>query len=125
MRDHHVGALLVVGENAAENDETLGIVTDRDLVVRGMASGVGPADCTVSHVMSDVVISVAADADIAEAIALMRLHGLRRLVVTERDGTLAGMLSLDDVLSTLTTDLGRLDPLLQRQLQREISKVGV
>ena len=90
MRDWGVGAILVVS-----NGSLYGLVTDRDLVVRAVAEGRG-ADEPVGPLSSGNLIGVDADADVHEAMRLMRQHGVRRLPVLE-DGQVAGIVSLGDL----------------------------
>jgi len=90
MRDWGVGAVLVV-----RNDSLYGLVTDRDLVVRAVAEARG-ADEPVGPLSSGNLIGVDADADVREAIRLMREHTVRRLPVLE-DGQVAGIVSLGDL----------------------------
>src|SRR5712675_3680577 len=90
MRDWGVGAVLVV-----RNDSLYGLVTDRDLVVRAVAEARG-ADEPVGPLSSGNLIGVDADADVREAIRLMREHAVRRLPVLE-DGQVAGIVSLGDL----------------------------
>jgi signal-transduction protein with cAMP-binding, CBS, and nucleotidyltransferase domain len=90
MRDWGVGALLVVS-----NESLYGLVTDRDLVVRAVAEGRG-ADEPVGPLSSGNLIGVDADADVHEAMRLMRQHAVRRLPVLE-DGQIAGIVSLGDL----------------------------
>jgi CBS domain-containing protein len=90
MRETAIGAVLVV------NDGTLsGMVTDRDLVVRGLAAGAGP-DAPVGPLCSGDLIGVAADADITQAEYLMCQHAVRRLPVID-DGQVVGIVSIGDV----------------------------
>jgi signal-transduction protein with cAMP-binding, CBS, and nucleotidyltransferase domain len=90
MRDWGVGAVLVV------SDESLyGLVTDRDLVVRAVAEARG-ADEPVGPLSSGNLIGVDADADVREAMRLMREHAVRRLPVLE-NGQVAGIVSLGDL----------------------------
>ena len=89
MRDWGVGAILVVS-----NGSLYGLVTDRDLVVRAVAEERG-ADEPVGPLSSANLIGVDADADVHEAMRLMRQHGVRRLPVLE-DGQVAGIVSLGD-----------------------------
>jgi len=90
MRDWGIGAVLVV------NDQSLyGLVTDRDLVVRAVAEAKGP-DEPVGPLSSGNLIGVDVDADVREAVRLMREHAVRRLPVIE-DGQVAGMVSLGDL----------------------------
>jgi len=96
-----VGTLAVV-----DGDHLVGIVTDRDLVRRGVARGIG-ADARVDGLMSSPVLTIEADADLREAYALFRTNAVRRLAVTER-GRFVGMVSVDDLLINLASDLSDL-----------------
>ena len=93
MRDWGVGAILVVS-----NGSLYGLVTDRDLVVRAVAEGKG-ADEPVGPLSSASLIGVDADADVHEAMRLMRQHAVRRLPVLE-DGQVTGIVSLGDLAIT-------------------------
>ena len=90
MRDWGVGAVLVV-----RSDSLYGLVTDRDLVVRAVAEVRG-ADEPVGPLSSGNLIGVDADADVREAVRLMRGHAVRRLPVLE-NGQVAGIVSLGDL----------------------------
>ena len=98
MRDWGVGAILVVS-----NESLYGLVTDRDLVVRAVAEERG-ADEPVGPLSSANLIGVDADADVHEAMRLMRQHGVRRLPVLE-DGQVAGIVSLGDLAMQDEPDL--------------------
>ena len=98
MRDWGVGAILVVSSGSL-----YGLVTDRDLVVRAVAEG-RVADEPVGPLSSGNLIGVDADADVHEAMRLMRQHGVRRLPVLE-DGQVAGIVSLGDLAMQDEPDL--------------------
>jgi CBS domain-containing protein len=98
MRDWGVGAILVVS-----NGSLYGLVTDRDLVVRAVAEGRG-ADEPVGPLSSGNLIGVDADADVHEAMRLMRQHAVRRLPVLE-GGQVAGIVSLGDLAMQDEPDL--------------------
>ena len=98
MRDWGVGAILVVS-----NGSLYGLVTDRDLVVRAVAEERG-ADEPVGPLSSANLIGVDADADVHEAMRLMRQHAVRRLPVRE-DGQVAGIVSLGDLAMQDEPDL--------------------
>jgi len=98
MRDWGVGAILVVS-----NGSLYGLVTDRDLVVRAVAEERG-ADEPVGPLSSANLIGVDADADVHEAMRLMRQHGVRRLPVLE-NGQVAGIVSLGDLAMQDEPDL--------------------
>jgi CBS domain-containing protein len=93
MRDTQIGAVLVVSDGTLS-----GMVTDRDLVVRGLAEGTGP-DTPVGPLCSGELVGVAADADVGQAGQLMQEHAIRRLPVIS-DGQVVGIVSLGDIART-------------------------
>lgn len=101
MERSGVGALVVL-----DGDHLVGIVTDRDIVRRGLACRMDP-QARVDSLMSSPVVTIDADADLRAAYAIFREHAVRRLVVTER-GRFAGMLTIDDLLINLSADLADL-----------------
>lgn len=90
MRDASVGAVLVVNGAALS-----GVVTDRDLVVRGLAESAGP-DSPVGPLCSARLVGVEAGADVTEAERLMGENAVRRLPVIDA-GQIVGMVSLGDL----------------------------
>ncbi|HZQ26749.1 MAG TPA: CBS domain-containing protein [Acidimicrobiales bacterium] len=101
MEQAGVGSLAVI-----EGEHLVGIVTDRDLVRRGMARGL-PPDARVDMVMTAPVVTIDADDELHHAFALFRTHAVRRLAV-EQDGRFVGMLTLDDLLVDLAADMADL-----------------
>jgi len=96
MRDLDVGAIPVF-----DGGKVVGLVTDRDIVLRVVAEG-GDPQGPVSGVMSGDVQSCREDDTLADAAGQMASHQLRRLVVLNDVGRLVGILSLGDV----ATDFG-------------------
>ena len=101
MDARNVGALLVM-----DGTRLAGIVTDRDLAVRAVA-GAYPPHARIDSVMSTEVVTVDAGADVHEAYRILGTHGVRRLPVVDGE-TIVGMLTVDDLLVGLATDLGHL-----------------
>ena len=79
-----------------EDGKVVGLITDRDIVIRVVAKG-DSGDGPVSEVMSDDVESCSEDDNVADAAAKMGNHQIRRLVVLNDQGKLAGILSLGDI----------------------------
>lgn len=79
-----------------EDGKVVGLITDRDIVIRVVAKGCS-VDGPVSEVMSDDVESCSEDDNVADAAAKMGNHQIRRLVVLNDQGKLAGILSLGDI----------------------------
>jgi CBS domain-containing protein len=79
-----------------DDGKVCGIVTDRDIVVRGIADGRDPRSTTVGDVCSRDLTTVAPDDQIAAAVRLLRDKAIRRLPVVEA-GRAVGILSIGDV----------------------------
>ncbi|HEY7224802.1 MAG TPA: CBS domain-containing protein [Micromonosporaceae bacterium] len=96
MRDLHVGALPVCGEDGRLH----GIITDRDIVVRAIAEGYDPDTATAGDLAEGTPIWVDADAATDEVLDLMIESGIRRIPVIE-DHQLIGMISEADLAQHL------------------------
>jgi CBS domain-containing protein len=99
MRDDDIGSVPI-----GENDRLVGIVTDRDIICRGVANG---ADCnalTARDVMSKPIIYCRADDDLELAIRIMEKNKIRRLPVIDKDKRLAGILALGDISEIVGQD---------------------
>jgi len=92
MKALDVGSLPV-----CDNDRIIGIVTDRDIVVRAIAEGRNPKTTTVQETMSGHPVFCFEDQDVQEASRIMKDKQIRRLMVLNRNKRLVGMLSLGDL----------------------------
>jgi len=106
MRRHHIGALVVV--DAAQKTTPVGIVTDRDLVLALMAEGLDPAMFTVGDIMSVELVLATPDMDAMEALKLMRVQRVRRLVIVDDAKRLVGIVALEDLLELVARELAAL-----------------
>ena len=108
MRNAHVGALVVV-ERKGGVTRPIGILTDRDIVVAVVAfPGARPEAIQVCDAMSARVAVARADEGVFEAVATMRDRAVRRLPVVDIDGSLVGIVTLDDLLMVISTELANL-----------------
>jgi len=80
-----------------ENDRVLGIITDRDIVVRAVAEGRDARTTRVEDVMTREVFSCGEEDDVKDAAKTMKQRQIRRLVVLTADKRLAGIVSLGDI----------------------------
>jgi CBS domain-containing protein len=92
LAHYNIGVLPVCGEDG----RVCGVVTDRDLVTRCLASGRNPVHTTVGDVMSDGVVGISGELDTGAAIQVMAEKQIRRLPVIE-NGKLRGMVTLGDL----------------------------
>ena len=109
MLDLDVGALPV-----CEGTKLLGMVTDRDITVRGVAAGLSPATALVSEVMTESLEFCTEDQDTEDVMRTMGYAQVRRLPVVNMDNELIGIVSL--------ADLARRQPGPVDQAVREISE---
>ena len=91
MKEGDVGSVPVV-----EGGKLVGIVTDRDIVVRAVAEGKGP-ETPVSTAMTTEIFSVTPDDFVFEAVRLMGEKQVRRIPVVNADGSLAGIIAMADI----------------------------
>ena len=92
MDTEDVGSIPVV-----DNDRLVGIVTDRDIVVRAIAKGKDPKGMPASAVSTRELVTVRPEDDLSDALELMVRHQVRRLAVMGEDERLVGMVSQADV----------------------------
>jgi CBS domain-containing protein len=106
LAHYNIGMLPVCGQDG----RVLGVVTDRDLVTRCVASGRSPETTRVREVMTAAVVSATPDMDTGVAAHLMGRKQVRRLVVVE-NGRVCGMVSLADLANRQETAANAADAL--------------
>jgi CBS domain-containing protein len=100
LRDHHVGCLVVTREG-----RPVGILTDRDLVMRVVAEGLDPATTRIDDVLTYDPMTLR-ESDTIDAVArCMQKHGIRRLPIVDDAGKVAGIVTADDLLVQLGRQL--------------------
>ena len=100
MSQFDIGALPV-----GENEQLLGIVTDRDLVTRGIAAGLDPKTASVGDIMTGAVNYCYDNDEVEEVAEKMAELQLRRMLVVDRDSHLVGIVSLGDLARETDADL--------------------
>src|SRR5690606_18776101 len=97
----------------------VGIVTDRDVMLRCVAEGKDASDTPLSDIMTSPVRTLHEMSPLDEGLDAMEKAGARRLVITDDDGVVVGILSIDDVIGLVAGQLGRVDAVLRTQ-RREL-----
>ena len=95
MNQNHVGCIPVCNQ-----EEIVGLVTDRDIVTRAVAASLDCLNTKVSDIMNTKIIKTTPDTDIDEALETMKKNQIRRLPVIENN-KIIGILSMGDIAVTL------------------------
>lgn len=111
MQARNVGTLVVINQQ----NQPIGIVTDRDLALRVLSLGGDPLQITVGQVMTRDPETVHENLEIEDTLRLMRAGPFRRMPVVNAVGQLVGLISLDDILQSLATEFRGVDRLLQHE----------
>ena len=118
MRSQHVGTVVVADEQNG-NPIPVGILTDRDMVIALIAEEVPLNAVSVGDVMSAELIIARESDGLFETVEHMRDRGVRRLPVVAENGSLVGILAVDDVLDLLAEQLTALVKLVACERRRE------
>jgi CBS domain-containing protein len=116
MHQRAVGSLVVVNDG----EQVIGIVTDRDLVSRVLAKGVGASNTVIRDVMTLSPKTVSEWTPIEAALLVMRAGRFRRIPVVDQDNKLLGLITLDDVLMLLAEQFAQVGRLLKRETPRAL-----
>jgi len=118
MRDNSISSIILT-----EDKKPYGIVTERDLVWRVVASGIDVNSLKASDVCSKPVLTVSEDESIEDAIKMMKEYGVRRLVVLDEEGEVSGILTSDDIvynIEALTKELALEYIVMSRNIRRQL-----
>lgn len=99
MKQHDVGSVPVV-----ESDRLVGIVTDRDIVLKVVAGGRNPEQSAVKEAMTPNPVSCKEDDDLEYALRLMKERQVRRMPIVDGGGRLTGIIAQADVATRVNRD---------------------
>lgn len=118
MREDHVGALVVV-DDANGSRQVRGLVTDRDIVMSVVATGLDPEPLFLEDIMSDHLVTARESDSLLDLMHAMREHGVRRVPVVGSQEELMGIVSLDGVLKILAQEMNLLVGSIDTSLRHE------
>lgn len=121
MRDKHVGSLVVTCLSA-RGVEVCGMVTDRDVVLDAIAREAPVGALRIGDLASTELTLISESADLDEAITVMQVSGVRRLLVSNSDDQLCGLLSIDDVMQAFAQQMGGLAKIMTSGREREVGE---
>src|SRR5215510_3577274 len=114
MQSKHIGCLVVIDES-----RPIGILTDRDIVLKVVASKQKPAKTAVKDIMTTNPTMVNINYDLLDAVRLMRNRGVRRLPVVDEHRHLLGIITMDDLLTVFSTEVASLAGAVQKEFGLE------
>ena len=114
MRSYGIGALVVVDARDSQR-RPLGILTDRDIVCGQLARAADLYCLAVGDVMTRDPLTVTADAGLTDAIGAMSQRAVRRAPVVDDAGALVGIVTLDDLLPEIASELSELARIVDLQ----------
>jgi CBS domain-containing protein len=115
MRDEDIGALIVVDDT----EVPVGIITDRDIVVSVLAENKDPGEVVVKDVMTKQLHMVQEDTNVFDILRMLSRNSIRRVPVTRR-GKLSGIISVDDIVVVVATELANLASALTGGISRTL-----
>lgn len=105
MVQHDCGEIPVV--ESGQKKKLIGVITDRDIVIRSVARGINPLELSASDCMTSKPVSVKRDTDIERVCQLMEQHQIRRIPVVDENGYVCGMVSQADLATNVSeTEIG-------------------
>jgi len=110
MDEKQVGCLVGVQEN-----KPIGILTDRDIVMRVVAKGEDAEAAVVETVMTPNPFTLEEELGLFEALEIMKNHGVRRFPVIDRDSNLSGFFTVDDVLYLLGLEMSAVARIIDQE----------
>jgi CBS domain-containing protein len=102
MKSEDVGAIPIV---EGSSRQLVGMVTDRDIVVKALASGRSPEQTTVGEVMTTDLVTCREDEEVSSAVSRMAERQVRRIPVVDRGGSLTGIIAQADVATRVHKDV--------------------
>ena len=88
---------------ADSNNKPEGIITERDLVKKVLYENMNPDEATINSIMSAPVVSISKDTDILEAMMTMQKNKFRRVIVTDTNGDLIGLVTQTDLFKAVVS----------------------
>lgn len=111
LDDNRVGSVVVV-----EDDEPVGIVTDR-MIALGMRDGEAVDEMSIADVMTEDLVTIGDDATHIEAVQTMNDEAIRRLPIVDDGGSLAGIITLDDIIVVTASELSNAADVIAQQAE--------
>lgn len=115
MKKFNVGCILAMNKN-----KLVGLITDRDIIMRLVAENINPSDCKLKDYMSQSPVIVSPETDIHLAATIMAEHQIRRLPVVQNENLL-GIVSLGDLAAESAPEADEVLQQVSKPIRREVA----
>ena len=110
MEEKNVGSVVVVG-----GGEVVGIVTDRDILLRVVNKGLNPERSSVDEVMTKGIVVLREEMGLFDALEKVKEKGVRRFPVVDARGNLKGIMTLDDIIYILGKEMADVANIIEKE----------
>ncbi len=110
MEEKNIGSIIVVEER-----KPMGIVTDRDILLRVINRGLDPKRTSVADVMTKQIVTLREDIGLFEALQHVKGKGIRRFPIVDAKGNLQGIMTLDDVIYLLGKEMADMASIIEKE----------
>jgi CBS domain-containing protein len=118
MSQSHVDAIVVI-ETRNDIKKPIGLVTDRDIIVKVLAKEISHENFKINDIMSREMICFRENEEVMDTLRIMSMEGVRRVPVVSKEGDLVGILSIEDLFELLADEFSNLVMLFCRQQRYE------
>lgn len=112
MKEHNIGNVVVVNED----NKPMGIITDRDIIIKVIADGINPAEIQAGYIMTSNILVLDEYTPIQQVLEMMSAKGVRRAPIINSYGILVGIISADDLAILIAEELETYGKLLRKQI---------
>ncbi len=102
MVENDCGCIPIIEDGDAKSP--IGMITDRDIVIRSVAENQNPLDLQAGDIMTGGIVTVTPETSVEECCNLMETKQIRRVAVVDKDGALCGMIAQADIAINASTD---------------------
>jgi CBS domain-containing protein len=110
MEEKNIGSVIVVG-----GGKPVGIVTDRDILLRVVNKGLDPEKSSVDDVMTKEIVTLKEGMGLFEALEQVKGKGIRRFPIVDARGNLKGIMTLDDIIYLLGKEMADVASIIERE----------
>lgn len=115
MKQHNVGDIVVV-KNKGADEQIVGIITDRDIVIRIVADEEDPKQFLISDVMSTDLLILKSYQGVSQSLDMMCAKGVRRAPIVDENNQLIGIATVDDLFVLISEEASSIAKLIRKQI---------